>query len=214
MSAIAIDEHVMDVWKWCSEAYLQYGMRLSFPAGTDPHRTYQWRFLLSIIDKFNQWGFDDITSKRFISIAAGEAKRRGVLKKGLAALHQTNMLEICYQIVTSQQKDNINQIDSLIPMKKWFDSQCGSDPLNILLYRKNQDSLSNIVMWYQASKLSDLFLSLSKVCGKATIRLRNNEIEYRLLPAVTTLYLIRSDFLSELNNEKATRILFGTDWRK
>lgn len=214
-SLAAVDDRVMAVWEWCSEAYLQNGMRISFPANTDPHKTYQWRFVSSIANKFNEWGFDDETAKRFIAVAVREAKQRGVLKKGLAALHQSNMLDICYQIVTSQQKDNIGQIDSLTPMKQWFDSQIGnSDPLKILLHRRDRNSLSNIVTWYQASKLSDLFLALSKVCNQAVARLQDNVIERRLLPATTTLYLIRSEFLAERNNMKAAKTLFGTDWRK
>lgn len=215
MSTALIDDRVMMVWEWCQAAYLQHGIRISFPANTDPHRTYQWRFVSSIAEKFNEWGFDDSTAKRFIITAVGEAKQRGVLRKGLAALHQSNMLDICYQIVTSQQKDNVDQIESLASMKKWFDNQIGNaDPLNLLLYRRERNAMSNIVVWYKASKLSDLFLALSKVCGQAISRLQDNPIECRLLPATTSLYLIRSEFLSERSNVKKTQVLFGTDWRR
>lgn len=209
-----LDDKVMSVWQWCYEAYLQHGMRITFPKHTDPRRTYQWRFASSIAKKFSEWKFDDDTAKKFVTIAVGESKRRGVLKKGLAALHQSNMLDICYQIVTSQQIDDIDRLNSLKSMKKWFDGQIGSgDPLTILLYRKERTALSNVVMWYQASKLSDLFLALSRTCCRAIAKLQDNSIENRLLPTTTSLYLLRSEFLSECNNKEITRNLFGKDWR-
>jgi len=188
-------------------------MRISLPKGTDPTRTYQWRFLLAIAEKFDEWDFDDITAKKFISIAVGEAKRRGLLNKGLAALHQSNMLNICYQIMISQQKDNNIQIKSLESIKNWFDNIVGdNDPFKILMFRRSQ-SLPNIILWYQASKLSDLYLSLSKVCGRVISHI-NDPFERRLLPTTTSLYLLRSDFLSERNNLESAKQLFGSDWRK
>jgi len=136
------------------------------------------------------------------------------LRKGLAALHQSNMLDICYQILTSQQKDNVDQIASLSSMKRWFDAQIGNeDSLKTLLCRRERNTLPNIILWYQASKLSDLFLALSRACGRAMSHL-HNEVECRLLPSTTSLYLLRSEFLSEQHNVKTTRTLFGTDWRK
>ncbi len=208
------DDRVMAVWEWCYDVYLQHGVRIAFPTNTDPHRTYQWRFVSSITKKFSEWGFDDHTAKRFIEIAIDQAKKRGVLRKGLAALHQSNMLDICYKIITSQQHDNTDQIKSLTLMKRWYDAHVGqNDPMKILLQRRTRKALPNIILWYQASTLSDLFLALSKACGLAIAKLQDNVVEKRMLPTTTSLYLLRSEFLSERNNRQITRTLFGIDWR-
>jgi len=208
------DDEILKIWDWCFEAYLQQGMRITFPKNTEPSKTYQWRFAKSIARKFREWEFDDATCIKFISIAVAQAKQRRVLKKGLAALHQSNMLDICHKILTSQDNDNKGQLESLISMKSWIDKQIGnSTPLEVLLHRRDTRSFPNIIKWYQASKISELFISLSRSCNKAVIELQNNTIEKRLLPSFSSLYLLRSEFLSESHNVKVTKPLFGNDWR-
>ena len=203
----------MTIWQWCSDAYLQHGYKIRFPENTDPVKTYQWRFVKSIADKFNEWEFDEATMKKFIKIAVSQAKLKGVLKKGLAALHQSNMLNICYDILTSEKNANDSILSTLEPIKKWYDSQVGSDPLRTLLQRNGYDTMSNIVTWYQAKRLTDHFIALSKTCIKAVMRLQNDQVEARLLPTPVSLYLLRSEFLSDLGNVSASQAIFGNDWR-
>lgn len=214
-STLIADDRIMAIWDWCSAAYLRQGMLIRFPSNTDPHKTYQWRFATSIAKKFEEWNFDDITAKKFIDIAVSQAKQRGVLKKGLAALHQSNMLQICYQILTSQQKDNIDHLQALENMKMWFDSKIGhKSSLDVLLARRESRALPNIIIWYQAHLITDLFIALSKACTKAVFRLQNNDVDSNLLPSITSLYLLRAEFLSEANNVIYTSQLFGEDFKR
>lgn len=213
-NTLVSDERVLLVWQWCSDAYLQHGFKIKFPKATDCAKTYQWRFAKAIATKFNEWDFDEATAKRFIWIAVAQAKMRGVLKKGLAAVHQSNMLNICYQILTQEQIDNNNTLNSLTSMKSWFDDKIGSaDPLTVLLHRSNARAFSNFTIWYRGNQISDHFIAISKVCSKALVHTQSNALEARLLPPLTSLYLLRAEFLSDAHNEKVTKQLFGSDWR-
>lgn len=211
MSVVATgDDRILSVWQWCRSAYLRYNINISFPKNTDPRKTYQWRFTSAIVRKFDEWGLDDESAYRFVNIAVAEANRRGVLCKGLAILHQSDMLNTCYNILSQQDTDNNSKIKSLTSMKSWFDDIAGDDPFKTLMGRK-RNALPNIAIWYQANKLSDLFIALSKVCSKAVARL--DDVEGRLLPKTTTLYLLCSEFNSEQHNSDFARRLFGNDWR-
>ena len=210
-----VTSNAMVVWEWCCEVYLQHGFKISFPKNTDIHKTYQWRYLISIVKKFIAWGFDDDTSKKFISIAVSEAKKRRTLQKGLAALHQSDMLEICYKKLDAECKDNVCQLESLDKTKQWLDNKIGSrDCLQVLLSRVDTRSLPNIIIWHQSSHLSNLYVSLSKSCFRAIMNLQSNKIEARMLPTLTSLYLLRSDFISDVGNLKKVQTIFGNDWKK
>lgn len=214
MSTVALlsDTQIMTIWEWCSDAYLQHGFKIRFPSTTDPKKTYQWRFVKAIAEKFVEWQFDQETAKKFIKIAVGQAKVRGVLKKGLAALHQSNMLKICYDILTNEQNEYSHILKSLESMKMWFDARMGNNPLGKLLERQ-AGALPNIIIWYQGSQLSDHFITLSKSCHKALMRLQHDQMESRLLPTPTSLYLLKAEFLADANNLKETSRIFGDDWR-
>lgn len=208
------DSEILEVWQLCSKAYLQHGVRIKFPEGTEPCKTYQWRFIKAITRKFKEWQFDVKTSEQFMDIAIAQAKQRNALNKGLSALHQPNMLELCYEILTKRNKQREKIVDSLNDMKIWFDSQIGDDkPIDVLLRRKNKRSLPNIIIWKQASKISDLFISLSRSCCKAVSTLQTDEVEARMIPSPISLFLIRADFLNEQNNVRQTKSIFGKDWR-
>lgn len=208
------DEEILKVWQMCTTTYLQYGIKIKFPENTDKKKTYQWRYVKAITKKFKDWEFDNDTAQQFIDIAVSYARQRKIHQKGLAALHQSDLLDRCYKVLTNKNKQRLSIAASLQDMKKWFDSQVGDNvKIDTLLYRKNKRSFPNIILWKQSNKISDLFISLSKSCCRAVNRLQNDEIDRRMLPSTTDLYLIRIDFLSEQNNVTFARKLFGSDWR-
>ncbi len=214
MSAVILEDKLMKIWQWCHDIYLQHGIKLNFPKGTDPTKTYQWRYIKSINKKFDEWEFDDLTAQRYIEIVVSQAKRHNILRKGLAALHQRHMLEYCYNIFTSQITNNSSKQKHLASVKAWFDAKiAGEEALNVLLKRSSKRALPNIIIWYQSSQLDDLFISLSKSCSQAARSIKD-DAEKRLIPSSTTLYLVRNEFLAEINNSHFAKELFGTDWRK
>lgn len=207
------DQDVYTIWQWCFEIYLQYGIKIAFPANTDPKKTYQWRYALGIAKKFKEWELSEEASKLFIRIAVSHSKQKGTLKKGLAALHQNNLLDACYRIVLKQSKEQESIIDSLERMKAWYDNKIGSgDPLAVLTYRKSPRSLANLTQWFQSNSISDLFIALSKDCSKAVSRL-NNSIDSQLLPKQTSLYMLRHEFSADAGNLNKISSIFQRDWR-
>ena len=202
---------IWQVWEWCSEAYIRYGRKLTFPANTDPIKTYQWRYVKSITKKFDEWEFDEPMARRFIDIAIERSKVLGIMHKGLAALHQGNLLDICHKILQEESSGNDQLIDSLADSKKWvIDRTSGDNTISILLDKSNPDAFCNLVKWYQASKLSELYLSLSKSCGRTIEKLENTD-ERDLLPSATRLYKIRNHFYQDVSNQKRSKEILGRD---
>lgn len=216
MSTLQIsDDNIMTVWEWCSEAYLQLGYRLEFPANTDHTKTYQWRYLRSIASKFIEWEFDEQTSKQFIMTAARHCKKAGVLRKGLAALHQSNIMKICYDELQKNSDRNSNGIGLISSTHKWLTERSNGDIVKTLLYRNDPDEFCNLTKWVQSSRISRLYLALSRPCGIALARLsKNYPVERELLPRTTSLYMLRSEFLKDKSNVSDAKSILGGDWRE
>jgi len=210
------DDRVWSVWNWCSDAYLRNGQKLSFPARTNPKNTYQWRYAKAIAERFVEWQFDDDTCRKFIDLATKYAKQTGVLRKGLAVLHQTNMLDICYRMLLEEKNSNRQSQDSLENIHAWVTRQIGvANPVDVLLQRARPDAMCNLVQWYRANKISDLYLAVSKNCGKALSRLTKLDISEReLLPKPTKLYMLRADIARNVEKLKQIKHILDSDWRE
>jgi len=209
------DDRIMTVWDWCSAAYLQQGIRLKFPSNTDPVKTYQWRYVRSLTLKFSEWDFDEDLAKQFISIAVRHCKEAGVLRKGLAALHQSNLLQICYDELQKQANTHKQCTDSIEHIHNWLTERSQSNLFETLLCRRDPDELCNLTQWVQASRISRLYLALSKPCGRALARLAKTHPEEReILPRATILYMLRSEFTEDTDNIINIKRILGPDWRE
>jgi hypothetical protein len=212
----AIDnDRVMEIWSWCSEAYLRHGRKMTLPHGTDPAKTYQWRYTIAIARKFEEWDFDEETAKRFIDIAVRHSKQSGTLQKGLASLHQGNILDICYEILQKESDRNVQTIESIKHIHKWLHKKAVSrDLLQVLLHRDDPEGFTNLAMWFQATRVTALYMALSRTCGQAMAILNRDSPEERgLLPRQTELFLLRQEFLHDHSNLIMAREIFANDWR-
>jgi len=208
------NDDIMEVWELCSECYLQNGFRISFPSNTDPTKTYQWRYIKAITNKFIEWEFDEATSRQFIQIAIEHCKRQGVIRKGLAALHQGNLLQICYDKLQKQANSNKQNLESIKHVHNWLKNQTNSNLLDTIIKRNNKYEYCNLTKWYQASKISRLYLALSKSCSKALRHLDEHYPEERLLlPRTTQLFMIRSEFIKTEQNTQDFITILQEEWR-
>jgi hypothetical protein len=209
------EDDIMTVWDWCSDAYLQHGIRLKLPTNTDHTKTYQWRYVKSIAVKFKEWQFDEATSRHFIQIAIRHCKNAGILRKGLASLHQSNLLTVCYNELKKKIESNDQSIESIAYIHSWLRAKTTGDLLSDLLFRDDPEEYCNIVKWVNASKISRLYLALSKTCGRALAKLGKTHPEERmLLPKTTSLYMLRSEFVEDSVNLKNVKMILGNDWRE
>ena len=206
---------IWSLWETCQQAYLRNGRKLQLPPNTDPTKTYQWRYLNAMMQKFDEWEFDNDMIEKFVDIAVRHAKEVGILCKGLAALHQKNLLEICYKTL-QQEVDTSNQrLESLRVIKRWLQQQIGKkDLFRTLLKRTNVDSAPNIILWYQANKISELYMALSKSCYNALLTLeKSGSDDLILLPKANHLYWIYHDFVMNKCDESQAKHILENDWR-
>lgn len=210
------DERIWAIWNWCSDAYLRNGQRLKFPTNTNPINTYQWRYVKAIAQRFEDWQFDDDTCRKFINLATKYAKDKGVLRKGLSVLHQSNMLDICYEMLQREKQFNDQSSNSLESIHSWLQRKFGDEkPLRVLLDRPREGAMCNLTQWYKANRITEQYLAVSKTCCKALARLgRTHPEERRLLPKQTRLYLLRCDIARDVKTLKKARMILGTDWRE
>ncbi len=203
------------IWQWCCDAYSNRGRRLAFPKNTPPAKTYQWRYLEALANKFVEWGFDDQLCQRFIKITVDYAVAHRTLSKGLSIFFQSNILQVCYRKLQDEVNKTNTVIASIAAMRSWVLDQAGDRPMiTAFLTRSNFGAYPNIVRWYQAGQLTELYLSLSKAAMAAIARLAKEHPQDRAeLPSATKLFLTRSTFLSDYNIAVEAQKALCDDWR-
>lgn len=192
-----------EVWQWCFESYLRHNIKLKLPTARDYTNTYQWRFVKAITKKFKEWDFNPDTCKRFIDVAVDHAKELGVLRKGLAVLHQHNMMEICYKKLKAEDERNDFILLKLEDTKKFLRSLDAKNLLVYLLKRSHNKALMNITSLFLAKKLPLEFLALNKEAIKALSHIdRLYPEERNLLPSDASLYLCRKKIFNLFGNSE------------
>lgn len=208
-------DRIMTIWQWCHDAYLRRGRRLSFPKKTDPTKTYQWRYLEALERRLSEWGFDDDLAKRFIDVAAAYASERGLMAKGLAIFFQSNILAVCYRRLQEELVRIDQTLDTIGRAQSFVQQQAGQRSLQAaMLARASLGAYSNIVQWYQAGHITDLYVALSKSAMASLAQLAKTRPSERLiLPAATTLFIVRSSFLRESGVRQKAMNILQDDWR-
>ena len=180
-----------DVWVWCSDAYIRNGIRLKLPKCADHTKTYQWRYIKSMTHKFNEWGFNTDTCKKFIDIAVDYAKDLKVLEKGLSVLHQKNMLNICYDKLqrSSGVEDNVT---CRLELSKKNINAVNGDIMTFLLKRNDSMSFRNITNWYMSQMICKEYLAISKSAIRTLQAISSIDKDERaFMPSDAALYLLR-----------------------
>jgi hypothetical protein len=182
------------------------------PPAKDYTHTYQWRFVKAITKKFAEWNFNDDTCKRFIDIAVDHAKELGVLRKGLAVLHQHNMMEICYKKLKLDGERDQFLIQRLVDTCKFLRSLQVKNYKIFFLRRTHDKALSNITSLYLAKKLPIEFMAIYRdsIEALSTIELVDTD-ERRLLPSDASLYLCRKRILARHGDSEEVRMIVRGD---
>lgn len=211
MPTTAIDTGLdSQLWDWCVEAYLRNGIKLQFPKNTDYRKTYQWRYITSLASKIREWNLDEAAARQFVDIAVNYAKKVGVLHKGLSVFHQSNMLQVCYDKLTELNETSQTAVQMLEGTHKWLLSQSDGSLAEALLHRARPTSFCNMTIWYQASKITKLYIAVSKTCSRVLSNI-TSDIERGQLPSQVDLYNIRTSFAANIDNIRQTRRILGED---
>lgn len=217
-------DNIHAIWDWCRDSYLRIaGRRISLPAGTDPTKTYQWRYMEVLAQKFEEWEFDDPLRKEFIDAAVRYAKERKLLSKGLAIFLQKNLLQECYRSLKERANKDDDALAILRRTKAWLDNQLAlaqehgtcEDLAELLTTRDGIGAYPNIIRWFQGGQLPEVYLAISRSCGIALARLSRQRSEERaLLPTDARLFLTRTSVLREARVKFEVRNILSDDWRK
>lgn len=203
------------VYSICQEEFIKYGYRVKFPANTDPHKTYQWRYLEKLCKNLEQWDFDEGTARVFINSVAEYAKSKKLLHKGLSIFHQSNVLQICYNKVTKIQDNRTQRLETIQSIHNKLHVRCGSrPPLKVLSERGGLGCDYNIVKWYLNGDLNDLYLSVSEPCLKAiTIVAQKDNEQRRMLPQDSKIFGIWVAVSEDYDFKRELKAILGSEWR-
>lgn len=205
MAALTSDE----VWELCHDIYMNHGVKLSLPANTDRTRTYQWRYVTLLASKFDGWGFGHEMAERFLEIVVVYAKKRKLSNKGLSVFCQSNVLDVCLKTLKTELEIGDGEVYGLVRSHEWLNGTGAT--VQDLVKCERYGAHTNLVKWYRAGKITDLFLSLSRTAGKAIRRLPEDEREH--LPTSVRLYLMRDHFLMQPENRKRALAILKEDMK-
>jgi len=175
-----------------------------FPRGTDPRKTYKWRYLEHFCKRVDEWNISDETGCRMIDAMIQYAKKNKQINKGLALLASDKMLEVGYKAISNEDRMldlTIQRIDADKNLVYNID----------LLSRTGPKSLPSIVKLYIQGRLSTTYLAVSRRCHEAMMQL--DSIERSMLPRGHELINIRAKLLGSACTKNKIMMILGDDWR-
>ena len=190
------------VFSICQDIYKSFGIDLRFPKARDVTKTYQYRYLTAICDKFKQWELDLNEVKRFLSIAILNSFNHKTIKKVLSALHQKNLLQISYEKLISS-NNTISQIDktsqsAYLFLEKLCEGKCAS-----LLLSKREGPRANMMLTnlFQAGKINIEFLAINNMCRRIAMDAISKDLQDTMfLPTLGKLYRVNLDLSANKSN--------------
>lgn len=210
------DLDIQKTWDLCKSAFAEHGHILRFPAGTNHRRTYQWRYATRLTQKFQDWEFDDGLATFFISTAVAYIRKRGLLRKGMTAFFQANLLDICCREAEkaygrrNQLLNNVRESHAFIQSVTEH-----SNTTTQLVIRKSFADDYNLVRWYRAGRVSLMYLSVSAICAKAICRIAAMSPQQRqLLPDAKEFTAQYVEITSDSVLKSQLQNILGSDWRK
>jgi len=210
------DDAVWKVWNWCIDAFGRCGQTLKFPDNTNPIKTYQWRYTARLVRKLEEWEFDDQASVIFIRYAVEYARDKRLLRKGLSAFFQNNILDICYDRIDSECEEIDKRLALLRKNHSFLLAHTdGKLFINVLLSRSAPDTYYNIVEWFERHRISTIYMALSRSCTVALSRLSKTSPEQRsLLPKSSELFCIMNELTNNVAFRRQALLILGNDWRE
>jgi len=207
------DAKVFTVYSLFQQAMQRAGRKIQFPRCADKTKTYQFRWTNNFTQKcYQEYDLDDTVVGYLISDIVDYAKKRRLLNKGTQLLCMNNIVDICVKSVESLASDEASLIEELRSCREFLYDQVTDKNILVrtLVEPVSQGGCSNIVYWYNLSRLSEVYLALSKTCIKAMAKLPPEDrtelpSKFELLRICT--HTVSSDILPQL------QAVMGSDLR-
>ena len=107
------DDPAWPTWTLCKSVLKSHNYLLRFPKNTDPRKTYQWRYVTKLSERFEEWEFDRPTAKVFLEIAITKLGYANIRKNGLACLFRNGLLDIVHKELESREVDLQKIVDGI-----------------------------------------------------------------------------------------------------
>lgn len=176
------------------------------PQGTDPKRTYQYRYAAKFLK--NMEGVSKETIQKIIYYAieyAKESDKESVWTRGLWILTKSNIIDIAYK--KAKEEDNRRNLD----LDKVKRSKNFAHEHNYKFSESMEDGgFPNIVIWYDNGKISLTYLAMSESCKNALLKL--DDVDRRMLPDKKEIIKRRVKCLIDKDYKKQLMDIIGSDY--
>lgn len=192
------------IFKYCQDAFRRGGINVAFPKGTDPEKTYKWRYLVNFAEKISEFEASDEAISRIIDAIVEYAIKHKQLHKGLTLLANDRVLELCTKnaaAVNNRQSELINRLKSDATL---FNNE---DPM----YKVGLHGLPNIVKWYMQGVITRTYLAVSRRAHESMLKL--SQVERSMMPKHDELVRIRSSIASDHRLKSNILVALGNDFR-
>lgn len=195
------DNDVMLIYRWFQSAMYKAGRNIRMPEGTDPSKTYQYRWIKKFADRtVNEWHLDMRTTKLLVESLVAYGKRNKLLNQGAGLLNSNMAVDLCVQTLETSINKSSTILLSLISSKMYLER---SKLMSIeqLASSRRVGGYSNIFCAYDSGMLSLEYIALSRVCSNALNLI--NEVERSNFPSNRALFGIRARLLldKEINGQ-------------
>ena len=186
------EEKINQIYQIFQRKARKFGVNLSLPENTDPHKTYSWRYLINFANKMESLGITEEHFPVIIDALLAHARSKKLLNRGFAILIKSEVVELIIKKFEKEIAKDNQKFEEIRNSQQFLMKQGNTQ--EILFQRKNAGAYTNMTRWYQQGYLCTNFLVLSRNCR--TVLNKLDVTERRLFPEPIKLMRLRLQLLS------------------
>jgi hypothetical protein len=181
--------------------------RTLIPEGTDPTRTYQYRYIAKFLRNMESASWDTTKKVAYYAIQyAKENKDTSVWTRGLWILTKSNIIDIAYKKAKEADEQRGADLSKVVQSKKFAKAH------NFDFAHAEEDAFPNIVMWHETGKISLTYMAMSESCKKTLRKLADDD--KAALPSQDEIAARRIKCLLDVEYRKRLKRIMGRDYIK
>jgi hypothetical protein len=204
---VKIDKEILELAAFYKRELRRYGKSFKWPKAKNVADTYTYRSFRSFKLKCKkEYNLDLESMKSIIKYLVEYANKNRHLDNGVSIINRSDIFDICYNGMFLE----INRIDNVISgIKKSIDYLKRNKMFNekILSKKINRHGFSNIVNIRESGRVTDEFISLSKMCMNALL----NSEDRGNAPNFRNLYILKFKIIDKIGVNKLKEIM-GNDF--